>query len=83
MALEEEPLLGLAIGVDPILVGELLLKMGHAAHDEPSSYVSSTAFNEEVVDAAVRLAETLGSPADCRILGPQMVREIVYRVLTG
>ena len=44
---------------------------------------SSTAFNEEVVDAAVRLAETLGSPADCRILGPQIVREIVYRVLTG
>ena len=39
MALEEEPLLGLAIGVDPILVGELLLEMGHAAHDEPSSYV--------------------------------------------
>ena len=82
-ASEEEPLLGLAIGVDPILVGELLLEMGDAAHDEPSSYVSSTALNEEVVDAAVRLAETLGSPADCRILGPQIVREIVYRVLTG
>ncbi len=82
-ASEEEPLLGLAIGVDPILVGELLLAMGDAAHDEPSSYVSSTALNEEVVDAAVRLAETLGSPADCRILGAQIVREIVYRVLTG
>ncbi len=79
----EEPLLGLAIGVEPITVGELLLEMGDTAHAEPSSYVSSTALNERVMDAAVRLAETLGSAADCRILGPQIVREMVYRVLTG
>ena len=82
-ASEEEPLLGLAIGVDPILVGELLLEMGDAANAEPSSYVSSTAIDPEVMDAAIRLAETLDSSADCRILGPQIVREIVYRVLTG
>ncbi len=79
----EEPLLGLSIGVDPIVVGELLLDMGDTANGEPASYVSSSAFNEEVVDAAVRLAQVLGSPVDCRILGPQIVREIVYRVLTG
>src|SRR5690606_14222203 len=30
-----------------------------------------------------RLVEALGSPVDCRILGPQIVREIVYRVLSG
>jgi AraC-like DNA-binding protein len=82
-ASQEEPLLGLAIGVDPILVGELLLEMGDAPNAEPSSYVSSTAIDPEVMDAAVRLAETLGSSADCRIIGPQIVREIVYRVLTG
>jgi AraC-like DNA-binding protein len=82
-ASEEEPVLGLAIGVDPILVGELLLEMGDAASAEPSSYVRSTAVNEGVMDAAVRLAEALASPADSKILGPQIVREIVYRVLTG
>jgi AraC-like DNA-binding protein len=82
-ASEEEPLLGLAIGVDPILVGELLLEMGDAANAEPSSYVGSTVINADVMDAAVRLAETLASPTDSRILGPQIVREIVYRVLTG
>lgn len=82
-ASEEEPLLGLAISVDPILVGELLLEMGDAANAEPSSYVSSTAVNEEVMDASVRLAEALASRSAGRILGPQIVREIVYRVLTG
>jgi AraC-like DNA-binding protein len=77
----QEPLLGLSISVEPIVVGELLLDMGDAAKGEPSSYVSSSALNENVIDAAVRLARALGSPADCRILGPQIVREIVYRVL--
>ena len=82
-ASEEEPLLGLAIGVDPILVGELLLEMGDAANAEPASYVGSTAIDPEVMDAALRLAEALASPADSKILGPQVVKEIVYRVLTG
>ena len=81
-ASEHEPLLGLAIGVDPILVGELLLEMGDATRGEPSSYVGSTG-NADVMDAAVRLAEALASAADSRILGPQIVREIVYRVLIG
>jgi AraC-like DNA-binding protein len=83
VACEKEPLLGLSIGVDPRQVGELLLEMGDTATGGPSSYVSSSALNEEVMDATVRLAQALGSPTDCQILGPQIVREIVYRVLTG
>ena len=79
----EEPLLGLCIGVDPMLVGELLLEMGDAVGDEPASYVSSASLNREVTDAAVRLAAALASPADCRILAPQIVREIIYRVLAS
>ena len=45
--------------------------------------MSSAALNREVTDAAVRLAEALASPADSRILAPQIVREIVYRVLAS
>ena len=75
--------MGLSIAVDPMLVGELLLEIGDTVGDEPESYVSSAALNRGVTDAAVRLAEALTSPADCRIIGPQIVREIVYRVLTS
>lgn len=82
-ASEDEPLLGLSVGVDPVLVGELLLEMGDTSHDDPTSYVSSTVINREVMAAALRLAEALASPMDSRILGPPIVREIVYRVLTG
>ena len=80
-ASEEEPLLGLAISIDPILVGELLLEMGDIPGVDPTTCVRSSAMTEDVIDASIRLVETLASPVDARILGPQIVREIVYRVL--
>ncbi len=33
--------------------------------------------------AAVRLIEALGSPAAANVLGPQLVRELLYRVVCG
>ncbi len=38
---------------------------------------------DELVNATARLLESLGNPLDGRILGPQIVREIIYRVLCG
>jgi len=80
-ASHDEPLLALAISVDPIMVGELLLEMGDIAGIEPSTCVKSGAMTDDVIDATIRLAEVLASPVDARVLGPQIVREIVYRVL--
>ena len=80
-ASEDEPLLGLAISVDPILVGELLLEMGDVPNAEPTTCVSSSAITDDVIDAAERLARALASPSEARILGRQIVREIVYRVV--
>ena len=77
----EEPLLGFVINVDPIMVGELLLEMGDVPNVNPTSVVRSSSITEDVIDAAVRLTRALSSPIDARILGPQIVREIVYRVL--
>ncbi len=81
----EEPLLLLAISVDPTMLGEMLLEM-----DEPLSQdgptprgISSTPMTEEPGGAVIRLLECLKSPIDSRMLGRQTVREIVYRVLQG
>src|SRR5271165_7645246 len=81
----EEPLLLVAINVDPTMLGEMLLEM-----DEPLPPVgptplgiSTTPMSEELGGAVIRLLECLGSPLDSRILGRQFVREIVYRVLCG
>jgi AraC-like DNA-binding protein len=80
----EEPLFLLAIHVEPSMVGEMLLEL-----DEPSPVaptprgISSTPLNDEIAGAVIRLLECLKNPSDSRILGRQMVREIVYRVLQG
>jgi AraC-like DNA-binding protein len=81
----EEPLLLLAINVEPTMLGEMLLEM-----DEPPASVgstprgiSSTPMTDDLGGAVIRLLECLKSPLESRMLGRQTVREIVYRVLQG
>jgi AraC-like DNA-binding protein len=38
---------------------------------------------DALIDAVIRLLECLRSPMDSRILGPRIVRGIIYRVLCG
>ncbi len=79
----EEPMLGLSVGVTPALVAELLMEMNDLPPiTEPEALaMRSYPLDEELADAALRLARCLARPDDARILGPQIVREIVYRVL--
>lgn len=79
----EEPVLLLSIQLDQSMVGEMMLEL-----DEPSlpdtptpRGISSTTMAPELAGAVIRLLECLKNETDCRILGRQIVREIVYRVL--
>jgi AraC-like DNA-binding protein len=45
--------------------------------------ISSTPMNPRLAGAVIRLLECLKCPVDSRLLGRQMVREVVYRVLRG
>jgi AraC-like DNA-binding protein len=81
----EEPLLVIGIDVESTMLGELILEM-----DEPLPSVgptpraiSTTPMSDEMCGAVIRLLKCLKSPLDCRMLGRQTVREIVYRVLCG
>ena len=83
-AAPDGPLLGVSISVNPGMLGELLLEMDdHPPSSETISGIYATPLTGELTDAAVRLLETLHSPSESRILGPQIVREIMYRVLCG
>lgn len=81
----ENPLLGLSIAVTPALVAELLVQIESAPADARAhpQAIESAPVDDALSDAAVRLLECLRSPDDARILGPQIIREITYRVLTG
>jgi AraC-like DNA-binding protein len=80
-----EPLLLLAINVEPTMLGEMLLEMDEL----PTSIgptprgISSSPMSEELGGVVIRLLECLKSPLDSRMLGRQIVREILYRALLG
>ena len=81
----QNPILLLAITVDPLMIGELLLEMDDES-PSPQSVprgLYASPLTQSLKDAAVRLLDCLKSPTDSRVLGPQFVREIVYRVLQG
>jgi AraC-like DNA-binding protein len=84
MPLDGKPLLGMMIQLDPILVGELLLEIDdHTASAGHTPIIGATTVTGDVLEAATRLAATVQSSLRSRVLGPQIVREIVFDVLQG
>lgn len=84
-ASREEPMLAVSIRLDLIELSELITQIGVAGHlpEEPPNGMVSTELDEHLAGATVRLLEALTVPMDGQILGPSLVREICYRVLTG
>jgi AraC-like DNA-binding protein len=84
-ATPEKPLLGISIRVDLTMVAELLMALndtrGNAVVEPAGIY--ATPLDATLSNAVLRLLEALAQPSDARILGPSIVREICYRVLTG
>ena len=78
-----KPMLALAIRVSPVAVAELLLEWDTPW--PPTSFlprgIASAPLTLELTDAALRLAKCLPSPVESRVLGPAIIREIIYRVL--
>ena len=83
----EGPFLGIAVRIDLNTLNELVLQLGEPAHGVPSSLPSSCTnahtplLSLAISDAAVRLCECLTYANDAKVLGPQLVRELLYRVL--
>jgi AraC-like DNA-binding protein len=80
-----KPILMVNIDVDTTMVGEMLLEIDGSSprSGETPRGISSTPMTTELAGAVIRLLECLKCPVDSRLLGRQMVREVVYRVLRG
>lgn len=80
---DNEPVLGISILVDPVSIGEILLEEESIRKDglEPPRGIYSAPLQEAMLDATHRLLQALASQRDARILGPMIVREILYRAL--
>jgi AraC-like DNA-binding protein len=84
-ATPDAPFLAISIRVDLAVIAELaiLLDETHSVSGGEPRGVYSTPLDTPLADAVLRLLEALASPADTRVLGPSIMREIGYRVLTG
>ncbi len=87
-ASKECPVLGLGLDLDLTLVSEVLLNIDDplppslgVGHQQSALLISRTTITLQ--DALIRLFRLLANPTDLRILGPSVVREILYRVLQG
>ena len=79
------PFLGFAVRIDLAILSGLLAELG-AWQPEASRRevrVAAPAIDAALSNAAVRLLECLRSPVEAKMLGPQLVRELHYRVLCG
>ena len=82
----EEPLAGMCLSVDIASLQDLLMDIGDDEQFQPQLHTSgihSAFMSEEMLCAAERLLDAMSHPRDARVLGPQLVREIIYYVLTG
>lgn len=80
-----EPFLALSLRLDMTAVADLVMAVDHharTASDSPAGIVS-TPLDDTLADTTVRLLKVLFSPLEARILGPGIVRELIYRVLMG
>ena len=85
VASPDGPLLGISIGVTPAVVAEIMMEMEKALPipmGKPQA-IRANPMDDRMYDAAIRLVRALGSADEARILAPQVVREITYRVLCG
>lgn len=97
-ASKEEPMLAVSIRMDLATVADLVVAIdnrsgagseaaagksaGTQNGDAPLG-IASTPLSVELADATVRLLRALCHPLDAEILGPALVREICFRVLSG
>lgn len=85
-ATPEVPLAGVRINIDVLQLQDLLMDIGEDDLFQPqacSTGINSAELSEEILCAVERLLDVLERPLDARILGKQIIREILYHILTG
>ncbi|WP_028205492.1 AraC family transcriptional regulator [Paraburkholderia nodosa] len=84
-ATPEEPLLAVALRLDPGITTDLMLTVEATEMRLPVAPrgMYSTPINNRLAGALLRLLEALGSPLEARVIAPLVVREICFLVLTG
>jgi AraC-like DNA-binding protein len=80
----DQPYLGMALGIDPLKLGELTAAMPrHRLSPGVDRGIAIGQLSADIENAALRLARLLDTPEDIAILAPIIEKELLYRLLTG
>ncbi len=83
----KEPFLGLALEIDMTMVGKLLLEMAEEQQSEttvqPKHAIYASPMNSDLLDAVQRFLGAIETPVTRRVLGPGIVKEILFHILRG
>lgn len=85
-ATPEVPLAGIRPDIDVLQLQELLMDIGEDERFQlpmAASGINSATLSDEILCAVERLLDVMERPLDARILGKQIIREILYHVLMG
>jgi len=84
-ASKERPYVGLALNLDPTLVGSVMIESGIQMNkaDATVKAMNVSSVDADLLDAIVRLIRLLETPDDQKVLGPMIMKEITYRLLRG
>jgi AraC-like DNA-binding protein len=86
-ASRERPYLGLRLSLDPSVVTSVMIEAAVGADSRGQGAgvkgVGVSPLGADLLDATVRLMRLIDRPGEYRVLAPLIVREIVYRLLSG
>jgi AraC-like DNA-binding protein len=83
---QERPLLALYLHLDFTLAAELAVQIdreGAAEHVQPPQSMMSTQMDDAMQASVLRFLEAMHRPLEAAVLGPDLLRELYFRVLTG
>ncbi len=80
-----EPYLGIRLVLDPSVVTSVMVESGlvQRQSDGGVKAIDVSPLDADLLDATVRLVRLVERPAEYPVLGPLVVREVIYRLLTG
>ncbi|AQY66376.1 AraC family transcriptional regulator N-terminal domain-containing protein [Pseudomonas veronii] len=84
-ASEAQPMLAVYMRLDLQMASELILQMDEALgpSDAQPKGMYASPMDDLLRASTLRFLEAMSSPGEAQILGPSLVREIYYRILTG
>jgi AraC-like DNA-binding protein len=84
-ATEAEPMLAIYMHLDFQLASELVQQVDdvHGPNDALPKGMYASPMDDKLRASTLRFLEAMSIPGDAQILGPSLLREIYYRILTG